>query len=141
MKKALVVFGVMIIMLSAVALTGCGKTDSAKVVGDYDGNVFSGYENIISDSSAFDLGVNKYGKPIFVDRDSAYKTMESKCKDGITALKEQFPSLSKFSVESMTAYGNYAMDLDVSKISKSVQNQANFIAAFADIYFNSDQDY
>lgn len=141
MKKSLTILGVILVVLFSMTFASCGKADAAKVVGDYKGTVFSGFESIIDDSSAFDLGVNKYGKPIFVDRDLAYKTMKTRCEDGISALKEQFPSLSSFSTDSMTDYGNYAMNLDDAKTSKTVQNQAAFIATFADIYFNSEQDY
>ena len=134
-------FALMLMMIIGLLFTGCGKQPGAEVVGPYDTPIFTGFENIVGNATEFEIGANKYGRPVFVDREAAYGLMKEKCADGIAFMQEQYSDLPYFSKANLGAYSSHVDETDFSKTSDDVMKQAAFIAVFYDIYENSSLDF
>lgn len=117
----------------------CMKPDEASEVAHqpYNGYQTEGYEDILNSSSNFDMGLNKYGEPIFVNRDEAYKQLLVTCKKGIEATQEKgdLPEISK---HNLGAYSSVSMDVTDETYNQETVHQAAFIGIFYAFYCHGD---
>ena len=112
--------------------------DASEVVHQpYTGHQIEGYEDILNRSSNFDMGLNKYGEPIFVDRDKAYKQLLVTCKEGIEATQEKgdLPEISK---HNLGAYSSVSMEVTDETYNQETVHQAAFIGIFYAFYCHGD---
>lgn len=100
------------------------------------------YDTVTGDSSAFEIGINKYGMPVFIDRDKAFKELKNVSAQGIAEMKKRQPDLPSFRKGTMNAYANRCWQMDWDGASEEVRLQAALVGGFYDIYENSDwQNY
>ena len=112
--------------------------DASEVVyRPYTGHQIEGYEDILNSSSNFDMGLNKYGEPIFVDRDKAYKQLLVTCKEGIEATQEKgdLPEISK---HNLGAHSSVSMEVTDETYNQETVHQAAFIGIFYAFYCHGD---
>ncbi|MCQ4636774.1 hypothetical protein NE619_08525 [Anaerovorax odorimutans] len=145
MKKNLIVIVLVVLVIGTIGtaayLQFVKPDEASKVVSKpYEGEQTAGFETLLNSSNNFDLGVNKYGQPIFIDRDKAYEQMLITCNDGIEAIKKT-GDLPKISKQNMDAYGSIGAELSESDFSRDVLKQAAFIGVFYDFYCHSDDDF
>ncbi len=108
--------------------------DAGRVVYQpYIGHQTAGYEDILNSSHNFDLGINPYGEPVFIDRNKAYEQLLVTCKQGIAATKKS-GNLPEISKNTLGAYASSSMDVSESSYSKDTVHQAAFIGIFYDFY-------
>lgn len=144
MKKNIIVIIVVILGVIGITLFAvqyAEPDEASKVIScPYTGEQTAGFEKILNSSDNFALGVNKYGQPIFVDRDKAYKQMLVTCKDGIEAVRKagDLPNISK---KNMAAYGSVGAELSETEFDRDIIEQAAFIFVFYAFYSHSDDDF
>ena len=114
-------------------LFSCGKTPS-KVVGEYDNidNLKSYF--IIGGDTAYEIGANENGIPIFKNPDKALAQAKIDFADGFELIKKEnnLYKISKHNYEKYKTYGWQTVTSD-----ENIQKQCGQITAFLDFYENS----
>ncbi|MEA4896447.1 MAG: hypothetical protein VB064_14475, partial [Oscillospiraceae bacterium] len=126
-------------LVSCVIVAVCFLTnprtdkDPAKVVGEYDVSSLGG-AFVNSRNPAYQIGMNAYGIPVFINSDAAFDEILDDCTDGFAYLSNEFdlPAVTKQNYE---AYMNYGWQTDASD--EAVRRQCVEISLFFDIYENS----
>ncbi|MGE4354477.1 MAG: M56 family metallopeptidase [Oscillospiraceae bacterium] len=107
--------------------------DPAKVVGEYDTSSLGG-AFATSGNSAYKIGMNAYGMPVFADMDAAFDAILEDCAEGFAYLSNEFslPAVTKQNYEAYKAYG-----WQTGASNEAVRKQCVEISQFFDIYENS----
>jgi len=100
-----------------------------------DGDV-SQWQELFPHHSAYDLGLNTAGKPVFKNPSAALHQIITDCSDAIAAIQKQHHLLpiSRFTVQE---YGTYGWQVETEN--SEVQEQGQMLTDFLDIYENSFQ--
>lgn len=107
--------------------------DPAKVVGEYDASSLGG-AFATSGNSAYKIGVNAYGMPVFADMDAAFDAILEDCAEGFAYLSKEL-SLPAVTKQNYEAYKTYGWQTGTSN--EAVRKQCVEISQFFDIYENS----
>lgn len=130
---------IIVALVSCVVMAVCFLTnpksgeDPAKVVGEYDASLLGG-AFATSGNSAYKIGMNAYGMPVFADMDAAFDAILEDCAEGFAYLLKEFslPAVTKRNYE---AYKTYGWQTGASN--EAVRKQCMEISQFFDIYENS----
>ena len=150
-KKLILAFTVVLVMTSVAALgymgynlvntmiaSATGNQARSEVVGVAPKDVFEGFETFTAGDSAFDVGVNVYGKVVFVDNSAAFKATKEKCALAIEEMRSQAPELRSFKQGSISIYSNYIWQINWDDVEKDVLLQKQFLSRFLEYYENGD---
>lgn len=92
------------------------------------------WQELFPPHSAYRLGLNAGGKPVFLDPAAALRQVRADCSDAVRRLRQErvLPPLFHFTVQ---AYGNLGWQLTGG--ADYLCTQGRLLSAFADIYENS----
>jgi hypothetical protein len=125
-------------MVSAITVNAIGEPARAEVVGDAPEDALEGFEDFTKGDPAFNLGVNIYGKTIFVDNTAALKATSEKCDKAIQEMRSQAPELRAFKKGSIYVYTNYIWQINWDDVNEEVYTQSQFLSLFLQYYENGD---
>jgi hypothetical protein len=125
-------------MVSAITVNAIGEPARAEVVGDAPEDALEGFEDFTKGDPAFNLGVNIYGKTIFVDNTAALKATSEKCDKAIQEMRSQAPELRAFKKGSIYVYANYIWQINWDDVNEEVFLQRQFLSQFLKYYENGD---
>lgn len=125
-------------MVNAVIVNAFGNHNRAEVVGEAPKDVFKGFESFTAGDSAFDVGINVYGKTIFVDNAAALKSTKEKCANAIDEMRSQASELRGFKKSSIHIYADYIWQINWDDVDEEVQTQKQFLSRFLEYYKNGD---
>jgi len=128
-------------LIKGMVAENVGDLERAKVVGEAPTDTFKGFEGFTEGDKSFEVGVNKYGQVIFVNRTAATDAVKAKCAQAIQEMRKQDSALGRFRSGNMYEYymamGN--PDLIVwDNVSEQVLQQSDFFSKFLDIYMVGD---
>lgn len=133
-KKIMILIIVFVLLiLGTIGLVKVNSTDQIKEYGIVVEETDLDYKNEFGDGKAYEIGLNKVGKPIFKDTDMAFEQMLLDYKDGLEEVRKEF-GLRKITKKNWKKYFTYSGQL--SGDSKYIK-EGNTIAGFFDIYENS----
>jgi len=115
-----------------------GNQARSEVVGEAPTDAFAGFDSFVAGDDAYDLGVNTYGKTIFVDNTAAFKATKEKCAMAIQEMRSQAPELRRFKQGSVYIYANYIFQINWDDVNKEVFLQRQFLSKFLNYYENGD---
>jgi len=115
-----------------------GNQARAEIVGEAPKDAFEGLESFTEGDSAFDVGVNLYGKTIFTDNAAAFKAAKEKCAEAISQMRSQAPELRRFKQGSIDIYSNYIWQINWDDVDQEVLLQKQFLVRFMEYYENGD---
>jgi hypothetical protein len=125
-------------MVNAIVVNAAGNQTRAEVVGEAPKDALAGFESFTADDSAFDVGVNKYGKTIFEDNAAALKAAKEKCAQAIEEMRTQAPELGRFSAGNIYNYYDYSWQINWDDVDEDVYIQSQFLNKFLAYYVYGD---
>lgn len=150
-NKTVIVFAVILAMAGASALVFLGSSLAkviyadvmgnqarAEVVGDAPQDSLEGFEFFTAGDAAFDVGVNVYGKVVFLDNAAALKSTKVKCALAIEEMRNQAPDLGRFNKGNIISYSNYIWQTNWEAVDEEVFLQRQFLSRFLNYYENGD---
>lgn len=130
---------IVVALVSCVVVAVCFLTnpqtneDPAKVVGEYDASSLGG-AFLTSGNTAYQIGMNAYGMPVFINSDAAFDAILEDCGDGFAYLSSEF-DLSAVTTQNYEDFKTYGWQTGASD--EAVRRQCVEISQFFDIYENS----
>lgn len=142
-KGALIFISIMIIIGGVIYFQFADvKHDAEFAIGESSHDWLGFYASVTQEDSGFDIGMNKYGMPVFIDRNKAFQSLKTVSAQGIAEMKKRQPDLPAFQKSTISAYANRCWQMDWEGASDEIRLQAALIGGFYDIYENSDwQNY
>lgn len=125
-------------MVNAIIVNAVGNQARAEVVAEAPKEAFEGFESFTADDSAFDVGVNTYGKTIFVDNATALNAAKEKCALAIEEMRTQAPELGRFSAGNIYSYYDYMWQINWDDVNQDVYLQSQFLNKFLAYYVYGD---
>ena len=115
-----------------------GNQARAEIVGDAPQDAFEGFESFVAGDGAYELGVNTYGKTIFVDNAAALKATKEKCALAIEEMRSQAPELGRFRAGNIYYYYDYIWQINWDDVDQEVLLQSQFLNKVLDYYVHGD---
>lgn len=140
MNKGAVIFLAVLLIIGGViyAQFANARHDAEYSIGESSRDWLGFYEAVTGDDSAFDIGMNKYRMPVFIDRNKAFQALKTVSAQGIAEMKKRQPDLPGFRKSTLHAYANMCWQVNWDGASDKIRRQAALIGGFYDIYENSD---
>jgi hypothetical protein len=125
-------------MANIIAAEEPGNQAREEVTGEAPEDTFEGFESFTVGESAFDIGMNVYGKVIFVDNAAALKAAKEKCALAIEEIRSQAPELGSFQARNIYSYYNYIWQINWDAVDQDLNLQRQFLNKFLEYYVNGD---
>jgi len=125
-------------LANVIIANAMGNQARAEVIGEAPIDAFEGFEAFTSGDSSYDVGVNVYGKVIFVDNAAALKTTKVKCAKAIEVMRSQAPELRRFKPGNIYIYSNYIWQINWDGVDQDVFLQKQFLSLFLEYYIYGD---